>query len=206
MFRDEQHTDVSLAEWEAFRKWGSPYLIEKFLDRSSANLPDWFVPLARGAATPSRYLLRRAGYGRNWRRPPGWGKAGSGSLFKEFRQECLVVVPSQPLWRIEREGSLKRPHCRVNLTLAHIFGSIPILARNVQSAICLAEFCILPGPLTTGLCWAEGCPDDVSGAVKYAQQRRINEAVAAGGLQSLVSLPSILSQQVWAGPRITRTL
>jgi hypothetical protein len=180
MFHDEQHPDISLSSWEAFRNGFSPYLIEKFLDRSSANLPDWFVPLARGAATPSKYLLRRAGYGRNWRRPPDWRKPHREELWKSFpNSECLTVVGGGPFWRIEREGSLNRPHFRVNLTLAHVFGSTPILARNVQSAICLAEFCMLPGPVPAGLCWAEGCPDDVSGAVEYAQQRRINEAMAA---------------------------
>jgi hypothetical protein len=135
MFRDEQHPDVSLSDWECFRKEFSPYLIEKVLDRSLADLPDWFVPLARGAATPSRYLLgKRAGYGRGWRRPPGWLKEPGGKLFKEFPGECLIVAPCQSLWRIEREGSLQRPHFRVNWTLAHIFGSTPILARNVQAA------------------------------------------------------------------------
>jgi hypothetical protein len=180
MFRDEQHPDVPLSDWDAFQRWGRrPYLIEKALDRSSANLPDWFVPLARGAATPSKHLLRIAGYGRGYRRPPGWHKGPSGELSKEFYRDCLIVTPGQPLWRIEREGSLQRPHFRVNLTLAHIFGSTPILARNVQAAICLAEFCTRPGRLPLGLCWAEECPDDVSGAVQYAQQRRINEAIAA---------------------------
>jgi hypothetical protein len=173
MFRDEQHPDVPLSHWDAFQAWGSPYL--EFLDRNSANLPDWFVPLARGAATPSRYFLGQAGYGRGWRRPPGWLKGPNGELFKEFNRDCLIVTPGQPLSRIEREGSLRRPHFRVNLTLAHVFGSIPILARNIQSAICLAEFCYLKG--MPGLCWAEACPDDVKGAIEYAQQRRINEAM-----------------------------
>src|SRR5258706_13013853 len=152
MFRDDGHPDVSLSHWDAFQRWGSPYLIEKMLDRKSANLPDWFVPLARGAATPCRYLLSRAGYGRAWRRPSGWCKRHSGELFKEFNFDCLIVTRGQPFWRIEREGTLQRPHFRVNLTLAHIFGSTPILARNVQSAICLAEFCVLPSPLPVGLC------------------------------------------------------
>ena len=177
MFRDEQHPDVPLSDFEAFHHEFSPYPIEKILDRNSANLADWFLPLARGAATPRRYPLRRAGYGRGWRRPPGWLKMQY-ELFKEFDRDCLVVTDGQPFWRIEREGSLMRPHLHVNLTLAHIFGSTQILARNVQSAICLAEFCYLKG-LPAGLCWAEGCPNDEKGAIEYAQQRRINEAVAA---------------------------
>jgi hypothetical protein len=187
MFRDEWHPDVSFSDWEKFRNWVSPRLIEKALDRSSANLPDWFVPLARGAAIPSKYLLRRAGYGRGWRRLPDWHKAHSGKLlFKEFGEDRLVVTVGQPWCRIEREGSLMRPHFNVNLTLAHRFGSTPILARNVQEAICLAEACYLRG-LPPGLCWAEGCPDDVKGAIEYAQQRRINEALACCGFLSSVA-------------------
>jgi hypothetical protein len=181
MFRDEYHPDIPLPNWDAFQKWGSPYL--NVLDRSSANLPDWFVPLARGAATPSKYLLRMVGYGRGYRRPPGWHKEPSGALFKEFYRECLIVVPGPTLVRIEREGSLQRPHYRVNLTLAHEFGPTPILARSVQAAICLAEFCIRPGPLPPKLCWAEACPDDVKGAIEYARQRRINEAMSAAACQ-----------------------
>jgi hypothetical protein len=177
MFFDEEHPDVSLSDWEGFQKFGSPYLIETFLDRSAANLPDRFVPLARGAATPSRYLLKRAGYGRGWRRSPGWLKGGQGKLFKEYYRECLVVTPCGPFWRIEREGTSQRPHRHINTTLAHFFGPTPILARNVQAAICLSEFYFLKGT-PSGLYWAQGCPDDVHGAIKYAQQRRINEAIA----------------------------
>jgi hypothetical protein len=178
MFHENGHPDVSLSDWSTFRNEFSPYLIEKVLDRSAANMPDWFVPLARGAAIPSKYLLRKAGYGRGWRRLPDWHKPCRGALFKEFGEDCLAVAGGQPLWRIEREGSLSRPHFRINLTLAHRFGSTPILARNVQAAICLAEFCYLKG-LPPGLCWAEGCPDDVNGAIEYAQQRRINETQAS---------------------------
>jgi hypothetical protein len=174
MFSDEQHPDVSLSDWNAFQKWTSPDLFENVLDRKSADLPDWFVPLARGAAIPSRYLLRRAGYGLGWRRPPGWRKEGrAGELFKAYR-ECLIVTPCGPFWRIEREGTLHRPHFHINMTLAHFFGSTPILAPNAEAAICLAEFCFLNG-LPSGLCWAQGCPDDVTGAIQYAQQRCINE-------------------------------
>jgi hypothetical protein len=97
---------------------------------------------------------------------------------------CVAVAGGPPLWRIERNGSLRRPLVRTtNLTLAHIFGSTPILARSYQSATCLAEFCFWDGP-PSELCWAEACPDGVKGAIEFAQQRRINEAMAARSLLS----------------------
>jgi hypothetical protein len=62
MVHDACHPDVPLSDWEAFRNEASPYLIERVLDRSETRLPRWFLPLARGAAIASPYLLARAGY------------------------------------------------------------------------------------------------------------------------------------------------
>jgi hypothetical protein len=89
MFRDEQHPDVSLSDWEAFRKEFSPYLIEEVLDRSQLKLPDRFVPLARGVAIPSPYLLGRAGYRPGSRRPPGWCKPHCDVLWKDIGPDSL---------------------------------------------------------------------------------------------------------------------
>ena len=183
MFSDEQHPDVSLSDWEAFRKEFSPFLIEEVLDRSAVDMPNWFVPLARGAATPSKHLLHVAGYRPGSHRKRGWRKPNREKLFKDFGPDRVEVLRCGPLWRIERDGSLLRPHLQINLTLAHIFGSTPILARSYQSATYLAEFCYWEGP-PSGSCWAEVCPDDVMGGIRFAQQRRINEALAARSLGS----------------------
>ena len=177
MFHDKEHPDVSLHHWNAFKKHASPLLIEKVLDRDLIELPDWLVPLARGVATPSPYLLRQAGYSRRYRRPPGWSRNPDGSLYRPTRyDDCLLVIPSGSLWRIEREGTPYRPHRYINHPLAHVFGPTPILARNVQAAICLIEHYDLNG-VPAGLTWAHGCPDDVRGAVEYAKQRRVDEGV-----------------------------
>jgi hypothetical protein len=69
------------------------------------------------------------------------------------------------------------------MALVHNFGSTPILARNYQSATYLAEFCFQNGP-PAGLRWVDECPDDISGAIEFAQQRRIKEAMAARSLRS----------------------
>jgi hypothetical protein len=188
MFRDEQHPDTSLSNWETFRREYSNFLLEEVVDRSEIKLPDWSVPLARGAAFPSSHLLRKAGYRLGSRRADGWSKPHHDVLWKDIGPDTLVVrgYCNQPLWSIERNGSPGRPHNHPNKTLVHLFGSTPILARNYPSATYLAEFCFLKGP-PTGLRWVEECPDDVRGAIEYAQQRRINEALTSRGLLSSLS-------------------
>ena len=53
MFSDDKHLDVTLSDWEAFRREFSPFRIEEVVDRNEIELPDWFLPLARGAAIPT---------------------------------------------------------------------------------------------------------------------------------------------------------
>jgi hypothetical protein len=43
------HPDTPPTDWGKFRKGFSPYLIGEVLGPEDAKLPDWFVPLARGA-------------------------------------------------------------------------------------------------------------------------------------------------------------
>jgi hypothetical protein len=187
MFRDEGHPDVSLADWSTFRSEFSPYLFEEILDRSSVGLPDWFMPLARGAAIPSLHLLQRAGYRPGSHRARGWLKPPKGDVWKDYGRDCLVILRAQPLWRIELNNlSLGRPHNHSGMTLVHIFGSTPIFTRNYQSATHLAEFCLLKGP-PPGLRWVEECPDDMNGAINFSLQRRADEARAARSLGACVA-------------------
>jgi len=64
------------------------------------------------------------------------------------------------------------------MALVHIFGSTPIITRTYQAATYLAEFCYFNGP-PAGLRWVNECPDNIGGAIDFAQARSINEAVAA---------------------------
>jgi hypothetical protein len=180
MVHDECHPDVSLSDWEAFRKDVSPYLIEQVLDRDAARLPYWCLPLARGAAIASPYLSRRAGYrigshrARGWRKPKC--KPSYEELFKDFGIECLIVKSCGPYWRIGLDnGCFGRPHNRTHFALVHIFGSTPILTRTYQEATYLAEFCFRNGRLPPGLCWVHECPDDMDDAIDFALDRRIAE-------------------------------
>ena len=185
MFRDEGHPDVTLSNWNTFRNEFSHDLIGEVVDRSSIKLPDWFMPLARGVAFPSSYLLGRAGYRPGSHPALGWCRPPCDFLWKDIGPDSLVVraYNGHPLWLVERNGSPGRPHNHPNMTLVHTFGSTPILTRNYQSATFLAEFCYLNGP-PPGLRWVNECPDDFNGAIEFAQRRRINEALAAPSLRS----------------------
>src|ERR1700737_2836457 len=185
MFHDECHPDVSLSDWETFRKEVSPYLIERLLDRSQTRLPSWYLPLARGAAIPSPYLLRRAGYRPGSHRPRDWRKPHREQVFKSLGMDCLIVQGCKPFWRIAwNTGTLARPHDHSNFALVHIFGSTPILTRTYQEATYLAEFCFKPGPLPTGLNWVRECPDDMDAAIDFYLDRALDEASGARRLHS----------------------
>ncbi len=189
MVHDECHPDVSLSDWEAFRNEASPYLIEKVLDRSQTRLPGWFLPLARGAAIASPYLLGRAGYRPGSNRARGWFKPkrepSREEVFKDLGADCLIVLRCKPFWWIARNtGTLARPHDHANFALVHNFGSTPILTRTYQEATYLAEFCFKEGPLPTGLWWVHECPDDMNGAIDFSLDRMVREARAAHSLRS----------------------
>jgi hypothetical protein len=193
MVHDDCHPDVSLSEWQAFCKWHTPasasgapqcHAIDTVVDRSAIRLPSWYLPLARGAAIPSSYLLRRAGYRPGGHRARGWEKpkrkAGWEEVFKDVEGDRLIIVRCEPFWRITRDrGAWRRPHNHMNFALAHMFGSTPILTRTYQEATYLAEFCCKRGPLHPGLCWVHECPDDMNGAIRFALDRRIDETRAA---------------------------
>jgi hypothetical protein len=182
MVHDDCHPDVSLSDWEAYRDWVSPHPFEEVLDRSKVRLPDWYLPLARGAAIPGRQLLSRAGYRAGSRRARGWLKRNGQQLYKDLGSDCLIVERCGSFWRIGWDtGTLARPHDHSKFALVDLFGSTPIITRTYQEATYLAEFCFKQGHLT-GLSWVHECPDDVNGAVDFALQRRVDEARTASSL------------------------
>ena len=117
MISDDYHPDVSLSDWEAFRSWVSSHPMEKVVNRSDIALPDWYLPLARGAAFPSANLLCRAGYRPGAYRARGWLKARE-EVFKDLGRECLIVQRCKPFWRIGWDtGTSGRPHKHSNFAL-----------------------------------------------------------------------------------------
>jgi hypothetical protein len=189
MVHDECHPDVSLSDWQAFCNWYSPAsvsgvphcrAIETVVDRSAIRLPSWYLPLARGAAIPSLYLLRKAGYRPGAYRARGWRKPNrSGDheeVFKDLGRACLVVLRCEPFWRIALDtGTFSRPHN--HYALVHRFGSTPILTRRYQEATYLAELCYEKG--SSSICWVKECPRDMRGAIDFAFDRRLAETRAA---------------------------
>jgi hypothetical protein len=182
MVHDEYHPDVSLPDWEAYRDWVSPHPFDQVLDRRQARLPNWYLPLARGAVIASPYLLRMAGYRTGRHRARGWRKNNAEELYKDLGRECLIVQRCGPFWRIGYDtGTLARPHDHSHFALVDLFGSTPIVTRTYQEATYLAEFCFKEGH-ATGLRWVHECPDNINGAIDFALQRRIDEARTARSL------------------------
>jgi hypothetical protein len=176
MFHDHDHPDVPLADWQAFQKQFSPHLFSAVLDRDEIELPDFFAPLARGAAIPSDYLLRRVGYRPGSRRPPYWEKSDAGYVFNQYLTHNYLKVRrcgNRDLWTVER-WSEYRPYLSSDEVLVSKFGSTPILAPNYQSAMRLAEYCHQNEP-PSGLRWIAACPPRFEMAIGAARQRRMNE-------------------------------
>ena len=187
MVRDDCHPDVSLSDWECFRNEVSPYLIEKVLERIQTRLPNWYLPLARGAAIASSSLLRRAGYSAGSDGALGWSNPRGDEPFKDLGRNCLIVQQCKPFWRIALDTSAFQAHGHSYFALVHIFGSTPIITRTYQEAMCLAEFCVKTGTVPTGLCWVHECPGDIRGAIEFALRRGVDEAGARRPHGSLVA-------------------
>lgn len=185
MIYDVGHPQVTLSDWQTFRKEFSPLLIGEVIDRSEIKLPDWFVPLARGVAIASDTLLRKAGYHHGSYRPHGWRKTKCDVFIKcamadkdmSFANLTVRQYVNQRWWTVERyrEG---RKYENITDVLVFDFGSTPIFCWNHQAAMRLAEYCQLNGP-PHGLSWVTAGPDDKDGAIEFARKRRIDEARCA---------------------------
>jgi hypothetical protein len=167
------HPDAPLAHWERFRKNPSPFLIGEVIDRSEKNMFAWFLPLARGAAIASDHLLWRAGYHPGSYRKRGWRKTHCDVFRRDLGQKTMKVRGNivRGLWTISR-WNLDQPGGQDRSeTLVYLFGSTPIVTRNYQSAICLAEYCVVNRLL--GL----QHPVDYESVIQLAKKRRVNEAL-----------------------------
>jgi hypothetical protein len=102
------------------------------------------------------------------------------TFWKDIGADGLIVrgYHGHPFWHVERNGPPGRPHGYRNMTLVHIFGSTPVVTRTYQAATYLGEYCYHNDP-PGGLRWVNECPDDIRGAIEFAEQRRVDEAIAA---------------------------
>src|SRR6185312_12024054 len=165
---DPEHPDTTLADWNAFKTASSPYLIDKVVDRSATHLPDWFVPLARGAAIASSYLLSKAGY----RQGMGLCPVARTMIKRDARylevdgDNRLVLRRYGRLWSVEWWNDDRRQmYTNVDKVLVHSFGSTPILAPSCEAASYLAVACM--GGTGAGLRWINACPVDYQNAIEF---------------------------------------
>jgi hypothetical protein len=186
-FSDPEHPDTPLVDWSAFQKEFSPYLIDTIIDRRATHLPVWFVPLARGAAIASNYLLRKAGY------RPGIGSCpvARTTIEPDARylqvddDNTLVVRRCGCLWTVEWRSNDRPYHKDADHVLVHSFGSTPIFTQSCESASYLAVACM--GGTGAGLRWINARPVDYQRAIRFAKKRRIDEARSQSNVAATMS-------------------
>ena len=176
-FDEVGHRHVTQADWKDFKEDLSPYLVTEVVDRTEISIPEWYLPLARGAAIASDHLLRRAGYRPGSDGPRGWKCIKTGDfcreLFTEWASLDVRRCGDRELFTVERFGRW-HPYKNWHQVLIHTFGSTPVFTRNYQSAMQLAEYCHMKGP-PLGLNWITAVPADKDEAVEFARRRRIQE-------------------------------
>ncbi len=159
MIYEIEHPYTRLSDWKTFRKEHSPYLISEVIDRSEIDLPEWFLPLARGVAIASPYLLSMVGCGAGSRRPRGWRSTDPHVFSRRLDRRTTLVVrrcDNLNLWSAERWRA-EPPTAKSDEVLVFRFGLTPIFARKYQGAMYLAEYCTLHDP-PGGLHWVVACP------------------------------------------------
>jgi hypothetical protein len=176
MHNDVGLPNVPLSEWRAFCNERLPRLIDRVVDRNEARLPEWFAPLARGAAIASDTLLYEAGHRRGLRRPRGWRETSPDYFVRDIGWNSLLLVRESDetgLWTIERLSEARQSE--VDEVLVFEFGWTPIFTPSSQSAMRLAMYCHENEP-PRGLRWIKmGSPENRQGAIEFARSRRINE-------------------------------
>lgn len=177
MFHEADHPNVPLSDWKNFKK--SPSLIKEVIDRSETDLPEWFVPLARGVAIVSDHLVQKlpvSRFSQDWKR----NRFGDYKrpMFEKWASLEVRQSGDKELWLIERFAWL-RTYTNSDQVLVHLFGSTPIFARNYQTAMRLADYCEELDGSPLGLRWISACPNNIDGALKFARQCRKKEGRCA---------------------------
>ena len=172
---EDGYPNVSLSDWQAFKagqKVGKPLSdFDEVIDRRQLNLPDSFLPLARGGAVASTTLLRKAGYRPGTRQSQCW-RRWPDNCELPLNTSCsrgLAVRKFGSLWMVGRWLDAPMEE------LVFRFGSTPIFTRNSRSARQLAWYCF-HNDLHSGPCWVRMVPKNYKQAIEFARQRTIDEA------------------------------
>ena len=174
------HPIPTHSDWEGFKSCLHVLdIIDEVIDRDELGMQDEYLPLARGAAIASRYLLRQAHH-HGGERPSGWHKHGDffSTLVDGPILLCISRFGDSRFWSIHRHDGQIPPDI-----LVFGFGSTPILTRSEASAMRRAMHCG-PNEPPNGLRWNNPSPQDLAGALQVATKRRTDEAVAANGARS----------------------
>jgi hypothetical protein len=154
-----------------------PYDADEVIDRSEINLPDWFVPLARGVAIAGDRLLHLAGHEHGLYRPRGWWEKSPHYFLKNIDWASSLLVRDcvkSGLWTVERLGP--RRQSEVDDVLVYTFGWTPIVTRTYQAAMRLAMHCQANGP-PFQCRWFKADLERDKRAVEIARQRKKDEAL-----------------------------
>ena len=123
MMFEYNHPIPAHSDWEGFKSCLHVLdIIDEVIDRDELGIPDECLPLARGAAIASRYLLRQAHH-HGGGRPSGWDK--NGDFFSTMHGAIFLVVSrfgDSPFWSIHRYDGRIPPDI-----LVFNFGSTPML-------------------------------------------------------------------------------
>jgi hypothetical protein len=155
MDQEPQHPNITQTDWKAFRRDFSPYRFGEVIDRSELDLPDGFMPLARGAVVPSDIVLRQVGCRPSSHRPPYWTHP-TPDLF-EFSQGQwgLAVERVGNFWIAKRWERAVRgfPAPGPDEVPVFPFGSTPVCSRAYQPIMRVAQHCRWNEPQPFGYKW-----------------------------------------------------
>lgn len=192
MFYDEDHPNVALSEWAAFKasETARQSLITEVVDRRDCGFfADWLVPLARGAAIASHALLRQAGHHNGMHRPRDWRKVSRHYYSRRIGGEGFCWLNTLVVRRCDKHDwwLIERRVADVDQILVCRFGSTPIVTTSYASAMRLAMHCNIDNP-PHGLRWIKQAPDDCEGAIEFAYEREVNETCGANSTQLIAHL------------------
>lgn len=165
----DEHPDVALSYWRAFAN-SPPFHIDQVIDRHECGLPDWFVPLARGAAIADDVLLLKAQRSRGiYKWQPGYRVTLEPSApVNRPGPYCVSKLPIQRgVFESDCVGPVDHPNyypecllvrqlmnqlwtielwalgefTEAGQVLVHRFGSTPIVTRTLPQAQLLAAYC-----------------------------------------------------------------
>ncbi len=124
-------------------------IIERFVDRDKARLPDFFLRGAKGVVVAGAGLLRAAELPLWLDCPLGWS-----TVDENCGRSCggeLEVARLGDYWFIGRMGQDET----ISETVVEAFGQVPICARACGDAMLLAEHCHPSLHLPIGAQWVK---------------------------------------------------